>query len=178
MDSDVEICIPPKLHLSSESIDRHGVYILDNCENIYMWVGRSVHDQFLQDVFGVKTFNELPDHMVSIFIWLFIWSLIYCLNWTIVRTARTRKHAIRKDTQFYYVFIRSKTFWNFVYLSEVILCFFFNDLVLCFFFFAILFFREDSKKRAMFFQNFHEDKTESSLSYQEFTRHVLDQVKK
>ena len=64
VDSDTEICLPPRLHLSSESIDRHGVYILDACESIYMWIGRSVNDQFLQQVFNVKSFNELPDHAV------------------------------------------------------------------------------------------------------------------
>lgn len=66
MDSETEICLPPRLHLSSESIDRHGVYILDACESIYMWIGRSVNDQFLQQVFNVKSFNELPDHAVRI----------------------------------------------------------------------------------------------------------------
>jgi protein transport protein SEC24 len=50
--------------LSSENIDRHGVYIMDCGEAIYMWVGKSVSDQFLQQVFDVKSFNELPDHSV------------------------------------------------------------------------------------------------------------------
>lgn len=63
--SDTEICLPPRLNLSSEHIDRHGVYIMDCGEAIYMWVGRSVNDQFLQEVFDVKSFNELPDHSVS-----------------------------------------------------------------------------------------------------------------
>jgi len=135
MDSDVEICIPPKLHLSSESIDRHGVYILDSCETIYMWVGRSVHDQFLLDVFGVKTFNELPDHMYEL-----------------PELENTLSERIRN-------------FIMYLYDQRP-----FGTSFICL--------REDSKKRAMFFQNFHEDKTDSSLSYQEFIRHILDQVKK
>lgn len=64
--SDTEVCIPPRLQLSSENIDRHGVYIMDCGESIYMWIGRSVSDQFLQQVFDVKSFNELPDHSVII----------------------------------------------------------------------------------------------------------------
>ncbi len=62
--SETEICLPPKLHLSAESIDRHGVYIMDAGEAIYMWIGRSVSDQFLQQVFDVRSFQELPDHAV------------------------------------------------------------------------------------------------------------------
>ncbi len=57
--------------MSSESIDRHGVYILDICESIYMWIGRSVSDQFLQQVFNVKSFNDLPDHAVSFYLKFF-----------------------------------------------------------------------------------------------------------
>ncbi len=64
--SEVEICLPPRLPLSSESIDRHGVYIMDAGESIYMWIGRSVSDQFLQLVFDCKSFQELPDHSVII----------------------------------------------------------------------------------------------------------------
>ena len=39
---------------------------MDCGESIYMWIGRSVSDQFLQQVFDVKSFNELPDHSVSL----------------------------------------------------------------------------------------------------------------
>ena len=62
VESDAEICIPPKLHLSSENIDRHGVYVMDCGEAIYMWIGRSVSDDFLKQVFDVKSFQDLPDN--------------------------------------------------------------------------------------------------------------------
>jgi protein transport protein SEC24 len=58
--------MPPRLHLSSENIDRHGVYIMDAGEAIYMWIGRSVSDLFLQQVFDCKSYQELPDHSVII----------------------------------------------------------------------------------------------------------------
>lgn len=64
IDSDIQICIPPRLHLTSESIDRHGVYLLDCGESIIMWIGRSVNDLFLKQVFNCNSFNELPDHSV------------------------------------------------------------------------------------------------------------------
>lgn len=62
---DGDVCIPPRLHLSSENIDRHGVYLIDCADSIYIWVGKSVSDLILQDVFGCKSFNELPDCSVS-----------------------------------------------------------------------------------------------------------------
>ena len=37
---------------------------MDAGEAIYMWIGRSVSDQFLQMVFDCKSFQELPDHSV------------------------------------------------------------------------------------------------------------------
>lgn len=54
--------------MSSENIDRHGVYIMDAGEAIYMWIGRSVSDQFLQLVFDCRSFQELPDHSVNLFL--------------------------------------------------------------------------------------------------------------
>jgi hypothetical protein len=40
---------------------------MDAGEAIYMWIGRSVNDNFLQLVFDCKSFNELPDHSVGQF---------------------------------------------------------------------------------------------------------------
>lgn len=36
--------------------------------------------------------------------------------------------------------------------------------------------REDSPKSQLFFQNMHDDKTESSVSYYEFLRHLNEQT--
>jgi hypothetical protein len=44
---------------------------MDAGEAIYMWIGRSVSDQFLQMVFDCKSFQELPDHSVLIFVYFF-----------------------------------------------------------------------------------------------------------
>lgn len=62
---DSDIYIPPRLHLSSENIDRHGLYVMDCGESIYVWVGRSISDIYLQQVFDVKSFGELPEVLVS-----------------------------------------------------------------------------------------------------------------
>ena len=40
---------------------------MDCGEAIYMWIGKSVNDGFLQQVFDCKSFQELPDHAVFIF---------------------------------------------------------------------------------------------------------------
>jgi hypothetical protein len=41
---------------------------MDAGEAIYMWIGRSVSDQFLQLVFDCRSFQELPDHSVNLFL--------------------------------------------------------------------------------------------------------------
>ena len=55
----------PRLQLSSANIDRHGVYIMDQLDNMYLMVGGAVSDTFCKDVFGVPNFAAIPDAMVS-----------------------------------------------------------------------------------------------------------------
>lgn len=130
--SDTEICLPPRLHLSSENIDRHGVYIMDCGEAIYMWIGRSVSDLFLQQVFDCTSFQELPDHSNDL---------------------------PDLDNE---LSERIRNFLVYLYDSRP-----FGP--------TFLFFREDSNKSQLFFQHMHDDKTESSISYYEFLRHLNDQ---
>jgi protein transport protein SEC24 len=131
--SEHEICIPPRLQLSSEHIDRHGVYIMDCGEAIYMWIGRSVSDLFLEQVFDCKSFQELPDHSNDL----------------------PDLDNILSE--------RIRNFLVYLYDSRP-----FGP--------TFLFFREDSSKSSLFFQHMHEDKTESTISYYEFLRHLNDQL--
>ncbi|XP_076437651.1 protein transport protein Sec24A-like isoform X2 [Babylonia areolata] len=56
----------PRLQLSSANIDRHGVYVLDQGENMYMMVGGAVPDAFCQSVFNVPNFGAIPDGMTDL----------------------------------------------------------------------------------------------------------------
>ena len=60
-----ELNIPQRVQLSFEHIDAHGAYIMDASEYIYIYIGRAVSDQFVQNVFNVATFAALPMDSVS-----------------------------------------------------------------------------------------------------------------
>lgn len=62
---DDELNIPQRVQLSFQHIDAHGAYIMDASEHIYIYIGRAVSDQFVQNVFNVATFAALPMDSVS-----------------------------------------------------------------------------------------------------------------
>ena len=63
--NDEKIPKAPRLQLSSANIDRHGVYIMDQGENMYLMVGGAVSDTFCQEVFEVPNFMSIPEGLVS-----------------------------------------------------------------------------------------------------------------
>jgi protein transport protein SEC24 len=65
--NDEKIPRAPRLQLSSANIDRHGVYVMDQGENVYMMVGGAVSDAFCKEVFDVPNFAAIQDGMVHTF---------------------------------------------------------------------------------------------------------------
>eukprot|EP00438_Fugacium_kawagutii_P008578 Skav214143 [mRNA] locus=scaffold1645:177217:194553:- [translate_table: standard] len=59
-----QIQLPEMLNLTSESMTQDGVYLLEDGESIYMWLGRAVDSSFLQAVFGVSSI-DLVDPVAS-----------------------------------------------------------------------------------------------------------------
>ncbi|XP_067136282.1 protein transport protein Sec24A [Centruroides vittatus] len=57
---------PPLLQLSSEKIDRHGAYLLDTLDHMYIYVGRAISDLFCINVLGVANFNAIPYDIVHL----------------------------------------------------------------------------------------------------------------
>lgn len=51
--------LPEMLNLTSESMTQDGVYLLEDGESVYMWIGRSVDTSFVQAVFGVSSFEQI-----------------------------------------------------------------------------------------------------------------------
>jgi len=52
---------PVRLPLSSAHVDRHGAYLLDTGERMYLWIGAAISDQFCQDVLDVPNFKSIVD---------------------------------------------------------------------------------------------------------------------
>lgn len=54
-----QIVLPPPLNLSSERFVSYGLYLIDDSQNQFLWVGRDAVPQLLQDVFGVSDRSQL-----------------------------------------------------------------------------------------------------------------------
>ncbi|GIY28448.1 protein transport protein Sec24B [Caerostris darwini] len=65
-DDDVIIPQPVILQLSSEKIDRHGAYILDTFDVLYLYIGRAISDQFCTSVLNVPNFSAIPENLESL----------------------------------------------------------------------------------------------------------------
>ncbi|CAD6886462.1 unnamed protein product [Tilletia caries] len=50
------VIFPPKLNLSSERLERHGLYLLEDGQNIFLWVGRDAVPQLCLDVFDAPNY--------------------------------------------------------------------------------------------------------------------------
>jgi protein transport protein SEC24 len=54
-----QIVLPPPLNLSSERFVSYGLYLIDDGQTQFVWVGRDAVPQLLQDVFGVADRTQL-----------------------------------------------------------------------------------------------------------------------
>lgn len=63
-DDDAIIPQPVILQLSSEKLDRHGAYVLDTFDVLFLYVGRAVSDHFCASVLDVPNFSAIPEDMV------------------------------------------------------------------------------------------------------------------
>lgn len=57
---------PPAMHLSAAYLERTGAYILDAGSKIYLWLGSAIDQRFVQQVFGVESFNNVVDGLTAL----------------------------------------------------------------------------------------------------------------
>ncbi|CAH2107646.1 unnamed protein product [Euphydryas editha] len=65
-DHDHDAPDPPRLQLSAERINMNGAYLLDDGENMIIYVCHGVSPAFLSETFGVAAFSQLPDEARSV----------------------------------------------------------------------------------------------------------------
>lgn len=53
------VILPMPLPLSSERLERHGLYLIEDGQNIFLWVGRDAVPQLVMDVFEIPSYTEL-----------------------------------------------------------------------------------------------------------------------
>lgn len=57
--------IPPTIALSSENISDDGIYLLENGDDCLIYVGSSVGQDIIRQLFGVSSIEEVPTLVLS-----------------------------------------------------------------------------------------------------------------
>lgn len=63
---DGRVLLPPLVRDSYARLLPTGAYMLENGQKMFLWLGREIHSQFLLDVFGVSTLEEVSPEQVTI----------------------------------------------------------------------------------------------------------------
>ncbi len=59
------VIMPPALPLTSERLERHGLYLIEDAQTMFLWVGRDSIPQLVMDVFNLPTYDLLRGGKVS-----------------------------------------------------------------------------------------------------------------
>jgi len=51
--------MPPPLPLTSEQLERHGLYFIEDGQTMFLWVGRDAVPQLIMDVFNLTSYADL-----------------------------------------------------------------------------------------------------------------------
>ncbi|KFG56874.1 putative transport protein Sec24 [Toxoplasma gondii RUB] len=57
LDGQEEVILPPALRLTAEEMTQDGAYLLENGEEMLLWIGRSISPQWLASVFGAHSLD-------------------------------------------------------------------------------------------------------------------------
>lgn len=57
--------MPPPLPLTSEHLERHGLFLIEDGQTIFLWVGRDAVPQLIMDVFNLPSYEVLRGGKVS-----------------------------------------------------------------------------------------------------------------
>ncbi|PKI85830.1 Sec24p [Malassezia vespertilionis] len=60
------LVMPPRQNLSSERVERHGLYLIDNGMDIVLWLGRSAVPQLTVDVFGAPDYASMQSGAIAL----------------------------------------------------------------------------------------------------------------
>jgi protein transport protein SEC24 len=51
--------MPPPLPLTSERLERHGLFLIEDGQTLFLWVGRDAVPQLIIDVFDLPNYETL-----------------------------------------------------------------------------------------------------------------------
>ncbi|KAJ3205175.1 COPII subunit [Entophlyctis luteolus] len=58
-DETSQVIFPPVMNLSSERLERHGLYLLENGSDVLLWVGRNINPELCGLVLGVPSYDTI-----------------------------------------------------------------------------------------------------------------------
>lgn len=53
------VIMPPPLPLGSDRMERHGLYLIEDGQTMFLWVGRDAVPQLIVDVFDLPSYDAL-----------------------------------------------------------------------------------------------------------------------
>lgn len=56
------------MNLSSEKLEPHGCYLIENGQSIYIWIGKSAVPALCKDLLNVSNINEIQSGQVIYYI--------------------------------------------------------------------------------------------------------------
>ena len=60
------LIMPPRLNLSSERFERHGLYLIEDGMSIFLWLGRAAVPALTMDVFGAPDYASLASGPITL----------------------------------------------------------------------------------------------------------------
>lgn len=169
---------PEPLHLTSANFEPSGVYLLDTHEYLFLIVRKSVHPQWLSNVFGISQWNQIPDDGDSM------------RNPSTPSLASpTMPSEISKEVvplpplenrtsiglrTFVEYLMESRPFRPHFFILRFVSLLPKIVVIIIYIFYS---YREDSTLRNAFLQYMYDDRSDSAFSYYEFLQHLQQQIK-
>lgn len=60
------LIMPIPLPLSSERLERHGLYLIEDGQTMFLWIGRDAVPQLVMDVFDLPSYEQLRGGKVRV----------------------------------------------------------------------------------------------------------------
>ncbi|KAI8337515.1 Sec23/Sec24 trunk domain-containing protein [Chlamydoabsidia padenii] len=66
IDPETQQCImPPRLNLTSEKLEPHGCYLIENGQRIYLWLGKAAVPPLCMDILNIPNINEVKSGQIT-----------------------------------------------------------------------------------------------------------------
>ncbi|TIA91225.1 hypothetical protein E3P81_02140 [Wallemia ichthyophaga] len=60
------LVLPPRLNLTIEKFERHGLYLIEDGQQMFLWIGRDAVPQLVLDVFNLPTLQDLRPGKITL----------------------------------------------------------------------------------------------------------------